>query len=192
MYLDIDECKRRLLALLKQKSLKRGRFLLASGMWSDYYIDGKQTSLDPEGAYLIGRLLFAAVVQNPPLPQAIGGVTLGADPLVTATCVISYIEGSPLKGFIIRKTPKDHGTQRWIEGAESLHPGAEVVIVEDVLTTGGTVLSGVRHVQEEGFRVRAVCALIDRQEGAAQRLLNEGIHLTALFTKEDVLADSDC
>jgi orotate phosphoribosyltransferase len=188
LYENIEHCKSRLLTLLREKSLRRGRFLLKSGAWSDYYIDGKQTSLDPEGAYLIGRILFETIRSRQPFPAGIGGVTLGADPLVTATSVISFMHGSPLPAFIIRTTPKDHGTRRWIEGSENLAQGGEVVLVEDVLTTGGTILEGARHVREEGFRVGAVYALIDRQEGAERTLLAQGIPLVALFTKDDLLA----
>lgn len=184
-----EEDKKRLLALLKAKSLRRERVLLRSGKWSDYYIDGKQTSLDPEGAYLIGRVLFEMLRSCAPFPKAIGGVTLGADPIVTAVSVVSYLEGSPLAAFIIRKEPKDHGTGRWIEGLTSLIPKSEVVIVEDVLTTGGTILEGVRHVREEGFIVRAAYVLIDREEGGRQRLMSEGIPLIPLFTKKDILED---
>jgi orotate phosphoribosyltransferase len=184
---EIEEYKQRLLVLLKEKSLKRGRIRLRSGKLSDYYVDGKQTSLDAEGAYLIGKILFQMIRSCPPLPQGIGGVTLGADPIVTATAVVSYLGGCPLPAFIIRKEPKEHGTGRWIEGLANLKPGGSVVLVEDVLTTGATILEGARRVKEEGFIINSIYVLLDREEGGKERIALEGIPLISLFTKRDIL-----
>jgi len=186
---EIDEYKKRLLVLFKNKSLRKGKVRLRSGKWSDYYVDGKQTALDPEGAFLIGKILFEMIRSSSIVPKGIGGVTLGADPVVTAVSVVSYIEGLPLPAFIIRKEPKDHGTGRWIEGLVNLTPGCEVALVEDVLTTGGTILEGVKHVREEGFVVSSIYVLLDREEGGKERIMSEGITPICIFTKKDVLED---
>jgi orotate phosphoribosyltransferase len=151
-------------------------------------VDGKQTALDPEGAYLIGKILFEMIRSSPSFPKGIGGVTLGADPIVTATSVVSYLEGSPLPAFIIRKEPKDHGTGRWIEGLANLTPGGDVVLVEDVLTTGGTILEGVKRVKEEGFIINSIYVLVDREEGGREKILGEGISLISLYTQNDMLS----
>jgi orotate phosphoribosyltransferase len=185
---DLEGLRERLLQILREKSLERGRFQLRSGKWSDYYVDGKQTTLDAEGSYLIGKLLFHKIHSQGDLPKGIGGVTLGADPIVTAVSLVSYLEGHPLPAFIIRKEPKGHGTERWIEGLKNILPGSEVVIVEDVLTTGGTILDGVRHAREAGFEVGRVYTLIDRQEGGRENIEATSLVLDSLFTRDELLA----
>lgn len=112
---------------------------------------------------------------------------MGADPIVTAVSVVSYLERCPIPGFIIRKEPKGHGTGRWIEGLGNLVPGTGVVLVEDVLTTGGTLLEGVRRVREAGFSVIRLFVLLDRQEGGRENIEAEGLALEALFTREELL-----
>jgi orotate phosphoribosyltransferase len=179
----------RLLRILQEKSVERGRFQLRSGRWSDYYVDGKQTTLDAEGSYLIGKLLLQRIGASGERPQGIGGVTLGADPIVTAVSLVSYLEGSPIPAFIIRKEPKGHGTERWIEGLKNIVPGSPVVVVEDVLTTGGTLLEGVRHAREAGFQVNRVYTLIDRQEGGREAIEAESLVLDSLFTRDELLAE---
>ena len=186
---NVESLRKRLLQVLREKSVERGRFQLTSGRWSDYYVDGKQTTLDAEGCYLIGKLLFHKIRSEKEFPKGIGGVTLGADPIVTAVSLVSYLEGRPLPAFIIRKQPKGHGTGRWIEGLKNIAPGGEVVIVEDVLTTGGTLLEGVRRAREAGFEVRRVYALIDRQEGGRENIEAASLVLDPLFTRDELLAE---
>jgi orotate phosphoribosyltransferase len=180
--------RERLLQILREKSVERGRFQLRSGRWSDFYVDGKQTTLDAEGSYLVGKVLFQRIMDLGEIPGGIGGVTLGADPIVTAVSVVSHLEGRPIPAFIIRKEPKGHGTERWIEGLKNLTPGSRVVIVEDVLTTGGTLLEGVRHAREAGFRVSHVFALVDRQEGGREAVEAASLVLDSLFTRDQLLA----
>lgn len=181
--------RNRLLQILREKSVERGRFQLRSGRWSDYYVDGKQTTLDAEGSYLIGKVLFSRIGSSEEFPQGVGGVTLGADPIVTAVSLVSHLEGRPLPAFIIRKEPKGHGTERWIEGLKNIRAGSQVVIVEDVLTTGGTLLEGVRHAREAGFEVRRVFTLIDREEGGRENIEAASLVLDALFTRGELLAE---
>ena len=152
-------------------------------------MDGKQTTLDAEGSYLIGKLLFERIRDLDPFPKGVGGVTLGADPIVTAVSLVSHLEGRPIPAFIIRKEPKGHGTDRWIEGLKNIAPGSQVVIVEDVLTTGGTLLEGVRHAREAGLEVNRVYALIDRQEGGREKIEDASLVLDALFTRDDLLSE---
>jgi len=185
----IDNLKNRLLQILREKSVERGSFQLRSGRKSDYYVDAKQTTLDAEGSYLIGKVLFERIRVVEDFPRAVGGVTLGADPIVTAVSLISHLEGNPIPAFIIRKEPKGHGTERWIEGLKNITSGSQVVVVEDVLTTGGTLLEGVRHAREAGFEVSRVYALIDRQEGGRENIEAASLVLDALFTREELLAE---
>jgi orotate phosphoribosyltransferase len=186
---DIEKLRSRLLKILREKSVERGRFQLRSGRWSDYYVDGKQTTLDAEGSYLIGKILFSRIVSLEAFPGGVGGVTLGADPIVTAVSLVSHLEGRPLPAFIIRKEPKGHGTERWIEGLKNIQAGSEVVVVEDVLTTGGTLLEGVRHAREAGFEVRRVFTLIDRQEGGRENIEAASLALDSVFTRDELLAE---
>jgi orotate phosphoribosyltransferase len=170
--------------LLRARSYERRRVVLTSGKESDFYFDGKQTSLDPEGAYLIGRLFLNRLRSSEPAVEAVGGMTLGGDPLVTAVALTSHLEGHPLPAFIIRKEPKGHGTGQWIEGKKNIVQGARVAILEDVVTTGGTTLKAIERVTQEGFIPVRVIALVDRQEGGAESVAAQGVHFEALFLRE--------
>jgi len=175
--------RRRLLELLREHSLALGEFRLASGKTSPYYLDTKKTTLLPEGAYLSARLLLDFLRDEGIEVDAIGGPTIGADPIVCAACALSQIEGRPLRAFLVRKEPKPHGTGRRLEG--NLLPRSRVVVVEDVVTTGGSTLEAVRAVEEEGHRVVAIVCLVDREEGAAARL--SGYRLHALYRSAEIL-----
>lgn len=181
-----DEHWEKLRRLLLEKSYEKRRVVLTSGRESDFYVDGKQTSLHPEGIYLIGKLLFRQLTSQGPRVEAVGGMTLGADPLVSAVALVSHLEGSPLPAFIIRKEPKGHGTGQWIEGKKNLSPRAPVAILEDVVTTGGTTLKAVERAEQEGLQVVRVLALVDREEGGAQAVAKSGLTLEALFLRSDL------
>ncbi|MDA8165308.1 MAG: orotate phosphoribosyltransferase [Desulfobacteraceae bacterium] len=183
----MDE-KEQLKRLLLAKSYRQGTFTLSSGRKSDFYIDGKQTTLSAEGAYLCGRLLFELIRRHPAPIAAVGGMTLGADPLVTAVSVVSYLEKSPIPAFIVRKEPKKHGTEDYLEGRANLPASATVALVEDVVTTGGTLLKVIDRVEAQGFKVGLVAAIVDRQEGGAEALAARGYPLQAIFTRESLLA----
>lgn len=182
----MDE-RARLRKLLLEKSYREGTFTLTSGKTSDFYIDGKQTTLSAEGAYLCGRLLYRLIAENRETISAVGGMTLGADPLVTAVSIVSYLEGNPLPAFIVRKESRGHGTDRYIEGRNNLPSGALVAVVEDVVTTGGTLIKVIDRVEKEGFRVGMVAAIVDRQEGGAENLAARGYPLTAIFSREQLV-----
>lgn len=186
---DMDE-RKRLQTLLLQKSCRRGTFTLTSGRVSDFYCDGKQTTLDAEGAWLCGRLLYGFIREHGEPLAAVGGMTLGADPLVTAVSLVSYVEKSPIPAFIVRKEAKGHGTGNFIEGKSNIAPGALVALVEDVVTTGGTLLKVIDRVEAEGFRVGLVAAILDREEGGAEALAARGYPLRAVFTRTQLLNEN--
>ena len=177
--------RERLLDILKERSVEWGTFVLASGKTSTIYFDGKQTTLHPEGAYLIGKILFE-MLRNAKV-DAVGGMTLGADPIVTSIALVSFIEGKPIPAFIIRKEPKKHGKGLWIEGKGNLSKGSPVAIIEDVVTTGKTTLEAISRAREEGLKVVKVLAVVDREEGGRETLAKEGLELEAIFKKSDIM-----
>lgn len=178
--------KERLKEILLEKSYREGTFTLTSGKTSDFYIDGKQTTLSAEGAYLCGRLLFDIIRNAPEKIDAVGGMTLGADPLVTAVSLVSHLEKESIPAFIVRKEAKGHGTGNYIEGKSNLTPGCRVALVEDVVTTGGTLIKVIERVENEGFKVGLVATIIDRQEGGAEALEKLGYPLHTIFTRQEL------
>jgi len=178
----------RLKQILLEKSYRKGSFTLTSGKTSDFYIDGKQTTLSAEGAYLCGKLIFELIQSEGNNIQAVGGMTLGADPLVTAVSIVSYLEKKPLPAFIVRKEAKGHGTGNYIEGLGNMTPGCHVALVEDVVTTGGTLLKVIDRVEQQGFKVGLVVTVVERQEGGTDILAEAGYKLESIFTKEELLA----
>jgi orotate phosphoribosyltransferase len=177
----------RLLDLLKQKAYTRGTVILTSGKESDFYIDCRPVTLHPEGAYLVGKLLFERLRGSREAVRGVGGMTMGADPIATAVSLISFLEGSPVPAFIIRKEPKKHGRGLWIEGINNLPEGTAVAIVEDVVTTGGSTIKAIERAKEEGLKVVQVLALVDREEGGKENLKKLGYDLETLFTRADFL-----
>ncbi|HTN44418.1 MAG TPA: orotate phosphoribosyltransferase [Nitrospiria bacterium] len=161
----------------------RAVFKLTSGQMSRYYVDCKKVTLDPKGAALIGRLVFERI--KPLHPQGVGGLTLGADPIAVAVALTSHLEGQPVPAFIIRKEPKGHGSRAWIEG--NLPEGAGVVVVEDVVTTGGSTLKAIERLKAHGCKILKVVALVDRQEGGREKIEASGYLLESLFTVDDLL-----
>ncbi len=173
--------------IILEKSYRQGTFKLTSGRISDFYIDCKQTTLSAEGAYLCGRLLFE-IIKDFQEVRAVGGMTLGADPLVTAVSIVSYLENVPIPAFIIRKEPKGHGTGSWIEGKSNIPAGSSVALVEDVVTTGGTLVKAIERTRQEGFEVGPVLTVVDRQEGGVERLKEEGFELRSIFTRSELVS----
>ena len=179
---------RRLKEIILTKSYRKGEFTLTSGKTSDFYIDGKQTTLSAEGAYLCGKLILDLINNSGDNIQAVGGMTLGADPLVTATSIVSHLEKKPIPAFIVRKEAKGHGTGNFIEGLSNMSPGCSVALVEDVVTTGGTLLKVIDRVEQQGFKVGLVVTVVERQEGGVKVLADAGYRLESIFTKEELLA----
>jgi orotate phosphoribosyltransferase len=181
------DLRQRLLNLLKEKSYRKGKVILASGKESDFYIDCRPVTLHPEGAFLVGKLLFERLQEVPGRILGVGGLTMGADPIATAVSLTSYLEGAPMAAFIIRKEPKKHGRGLWVEGIANLPEGTPVAIVEDVVTTGGSTWKAIERAAEEGLKVAKVLALVDREEGGRENLQNRGYELDCLFTRRDFL-----
>ncbi len=179
--------RQRLRELLLEKSYREGTFTLTSGKTSDFYIDGKQTTLDAEGSYLCGCLLYELIKQSTEPISAVGGMTLGADPLVTAASIVSFLAHDPIPAFIVRKEAKGHGTGNYIEGKKNLPHGCKVALVEDVVTTGGTLLQVIERVENEGFSVGLVVTVVDRQEGGAEVLAEAGYPLKSIFTRTQLV-----
>ena len=179
--------RERLLELLRTTAFQEREIVLSSGRTSNFYIDCKQVSLDAEGATLIGELFHAMINELAPHAVAVGGLTLGADPLATATSVISFQRGRPRAAFLVRKEPKGHGTNQWIESTK-LPAGADVVIVEDVITTGAATLKAIERARLAGLRVVHAIGLVDRLEGGREAVIQE-TPLTTLFTRRDFLPD---
>ena len=188
MIKDAASMRQRLKELLLQKSYRKGKIKLSSGRESDFYIDGKQTTLDAEGAYLCGSLLYETINREGNRIEGVGGMTLGADPLVTAVSIVSYLAGKPLPAFIVRKEAKSHGTENYLEGAKNLPDGARVALLEDVVTTGGTLLQVIDRVEALGFEVALVATVVDRQEGGVEALAAKGYRLHSVFTREELLS----
>lgn len=184
MMTTFESHRARLLTLLQTLSYEQREVILASGKPSNFYIDCKQTALTGEGHFLIGWLFHAIIRDKAPACEAVGGITMGADPLASATSLTSFLAGRPLAAFYVRKEPKGHGTQQWIEGTKNLREGMPVAVVEDVITTGGSTLKAIERARGGGLVVAHVLALVDREEGGAQAIEREA-PLTALFKKSD-------
>jgi orotate phosphoribosyltransferase len=174
----------RLLAIVKQKSLLRGQFKLVSGAISDYYLDMKPTTFDPEGSALVAEIIFGMLKDDRQI-DAIGGLELGAVPIIAAVCARSFPD-RPIQGFIVRKQNKGHGTDQKIDG--NFQPNSNVILLEDVTTKGGSVMQAVRAVRAQGAVVRRIISIVDRLEGAEANLKKEGIALQSIFTTKDLLA----
>jgi len=184
-----SESVSRLVDLVARKALRRGTFRLASGREASFYLDAKQVVLDAEGAMLVGRAILERLGGLPRFPDAVGGMSIGADPITSAVVTMAGVSGRPLKGFLIRKEPKDHGTKRYVEGP--VEPGDRVVIVEDVTTTGGSSLLAIERAREFGLVVERVVTVIDRLAGAAAAFAARGVPLESLVTIRDLGIDPD-
>jgi orotate phosphoribosyltransferase len=176
--------KDRLVALLKERSVRFGEFTLKSGKTSDLYVDARTTTFHPEGAVLIANLILDRMR---PDVVAVGGPATGAIPMAGAISALSFIRSRPVAGFMVRKEPKGHGTKQWLEGVHGLSPGAKVCVVEDTVTTGGSVLEAIGHIEDAGFEVVQCICVVDRREGAVQRFTEAGHVLEALVGREDLV-----
>lgn len=175
--------KKRLKELLLQKSYLKGDFVLTSGERSKVFFDVKMTSLDPEGAYLAADLILD-MLEGKNI-QAVGGIAVGACPIVSAICVRSYERGMPISCFYVRKEEKKHGTQKKIEGFE-LKKGYRVAIVDDVATKGGSMLDAIHPVKALGCEIVKTIVVVDREQGAADRLKAAGYTLESIFRRSEL------
>jgi orotate phosphoribosyltransferase len=174
-----------LVRLLATRSARRGSFTLASGRQSSLYIDARLTTMTPEGQRLVGRLGLRVLHEMAWLPDAVGGLTLGADPIAYAICHSSAQSERPLKAFTVRKEPKAHGTGKQVEGP--LSSGDRAVIIEDVITTGASAARALEAVKREGGIPVGVLALVDREEGGREHLEALGVPVRALTTASEIM-----
>lgn len=174
--------KKRLLELLKESSLEMRPVILSSGKTSDYYMDCKRVTLSSEGAYLTGKLMLEMIL---PGVYAVAGLTLGADPIVSSISVLSHLEKRGLSGLIVRKEPKKHGTMSYVEGP-ALPKGAMVAVVEDVVTSGASLIRAIDRIAAAGYLPVQALTILDRQEGGREAIKERGLVLQALFTREDL------
>jgi orotate phosphoribosyltransferase len=176
----------RLIDLLATRSARRGSFTLASGRQSDFYIDCRPTTMHPEGLAAIGPLGLQVLGERGWAASSVGGLTLGADPVSYAIAYASQLAGTPIRAFTVRKEAKSHGTGKVIEGA--FEPGDRVVVVEDVITTGGSALRAVEAVRAAGATVLGVLAVVDRNEGGREAIEATGLEVAALVTAAEIVA----
>jgi orotate phosphoribosyltransferase len=174
-----------LLKILKTLSYEEGEFVLKSGKKSTFYIDARETALNPAGMYLTGAIMYKMVREIPGI-EAVGGVSVGADPLVCAVVLNAYALKDDLAGFFIRKEPKGHGRNLWIEGAKNLRKAMNVVILEDVVTTGGSSLKAIEVTEKEGYKVVGVIALLDRLDGGKEAIESKGYIFKSIFNLNDL------
>ena len=179
---DLKELKAKLLDLLNKEALRRGKFVLSSGKESSYYLDGRVITLSPEGAYLVASIILEMIKGRN--IDAIGGPTLGADPIVGAIAALSHIKQAPIKTFIVRKATKEHGTQRQIEGP-ALKGGSRVILVDDVATTGNSLIEAKQTLDKIGVKADTAIVIVDRCEGANENLAKAGLKLESIFSRSD-------
>lgn len=177
--------KSRLLSILRNKSVSYGNVTLSSGNTSNYYIDAKKTTYDAEGVYLAGKLIFDLIQKENKGISAVGGLTMGADPIVVSTIIAAMSADYQLNGFSVRKDRKSHGQRKLIEG--NLTKGDKVVIIDDVITTGRSTISAIDAVEDYGCEIVLVVALVDRCEGGAKKIREKGLEFTSLFKIRDVV-----
>lgn len=178
--------KEALIQLLCRKSVKfsaEPSFKLVSGRMSRFYVNCKPTTMSPRGMYLAGHLVFDCLESTD--VSAVGGLTFGADPIAMATSFTSELKGHPIKAFSIRKTRKDHGIVKWIEG--DIQPGERIAIIDDVATTGGSTIKAIERARSEGMEVVKVVILVDRQEGGLDNIRQHVADVSAITTKSELL-----
>jgi orotate phosphoribosyltransferase len=172
--------------LIRDKALRFGQFTLASGKQANYYLDCRQITLDAQGVRLVGEGMLDQLADD--LPDLVGGMAIGADPITAAILTLAGMRGQALRGVMVRKEAKQHGTGRFVEGP--FHEGESIVIVEDVVTTGGSSLLAIERCEAVGLKVARVLAIVDRLEGGREAFAAKGYQLTTLFTVRDFGIDS--
>ena len=179
---NIDELKKDLYKLLEKEALRRGDFTLSSGKKSNYYLDGRVITMTPEGAYLVGNIILE--MSKGKGVNAIGGPTLGADPIVGAVACLAYQRDIPVKTFIVRKAAKEHGMAKQVEGP-ALAAGSKVILVDDVATTGKALIEAKEALDKIGVIAETAIVIVDRKEGAADNLAKVGLRLESIFSIKD-------
>lgn len=183
-----QSCLRELAQYLLQNSYRKGTFTLTSGKTSDFYIDGKKTILSGDMVVHVGMSLFNMIEQSGLPISVVAGMTLGADPLITATSMMGYLCGRPLSQIIIRKEAKGHGTMQYLEKGADAQPGTSVALLEDVVTTGGTLFKSIDRIKADGFNVGLILVIVDREEGGCDALRNAGYDVRSVYTRTELLS----
>jgi orotate phosphoribosyltransferase len=181
----VSQPREDLLALLTELSFEKRQVVLSSGLTSNFYVDCKQTLLHPDGMALVGTVLVDTWQELGCEIDAVGGPTLGADPMTCAFVLQARRRGRFVPGFFIRKEAKGHGTMAWVEGTRSLTEKARVLVLEDVITTGGSSIRSIERLRDVGCDILGLLCLVDRMEGGRQAIENTGVPVTALFKKTD-------
>ncbi len=175
-----------LASLVRRLSYREGDFTLASGQKSSFYVDLKATTLHPEGAERVGREAVALIRELGLQLDGVGGLTLGADPIATAVSLAGHKAGYFWPAYIVRKEAKGHGTGRFLEGTENLRMGGNLLVLEDVTTTGGSALQAVQRIREAGYRCAGVLTVVDREQGGRQAFEKAGVPFYRLLTLDEV------
>lgn len=171
-----------------ERSLEVGEFVLASGARSSYYIDARRTTFSAEGQFLLGLEVLRAIQEAGLRPGWIGGLTMGADPIACAVAHRSWLDGTPIQAFSVRKEAKEYGTARQVEGG--LPPGARVVVLEDALTTGGSSLRAAAALEAAGANIEGILTVVDREEGGGERIREAGHPFVRLYTASELLLEA--
>ena len=187
-YRSVQTMKTRLIDLIIERTFRftdKPTFKLASGKMSSYYFNCKPTTLNSEGMYLIGNLLYDLIKSRKSWKaKGVGGLTLGADPISNAIAYTFHLKGEQMESFVVRKEPKKHGTMLWVEG--NVGKGDKVIIIEDVITTGGSTIKAIDRAKKCGLNVLGVIVLIDRQEGGKEKIEARGVKVETLLTREEI------
>lgn len=187
-YRSVKTMKKRLIDLVIERTFRftdKPTFKLASGKMSSYYFNCKPTTLNSEGMYLIGNLLYGLIKSKRSWKaKGVGGLTLGADAISNAIAHTFYLKGEQMESFVVRKEPKKHGTMLWLEG--NVGNGDKVIIIEDVVTTGGSTIKAIDRAKKCGLKVLGVIVLIDRQEGGKEKIQAKGVKVETLLTREEI------
>lgn len=181
-----QQLKAQLASLVRKLSYREGDFTLASGKKSKFYVDLKATTLHPEGAKLIGELATRVLLESGLPIDAVGGLTLGADPLATAISMTALSYGKVWPAFIVRKEAKDHGTGKYIEGTENMPEAAHVIVLEDVVTTGSSSIQAIERLRAAGYKPVAALTVVDREQGGREAIEKLGVKLLHLATLTEV------
>lgn len=182
----LDALKNKLVDIIREKSYEKKEITLSSGLKSNFYIDMKQTMLSAEGIYLVSRLMLEKLKPLEGKITGVGGMTMGADPMTSVVSLMSLSWKKPVNAFYIRKEPKGHGTNEWVEGLKNFNIGESVFILEDVVTTGGSSLKAVERAEMAGLKVLGVLTCVDRQEGGREKIEAKGLKFMTLVTKREI------
>jgi orotate phosphoribosyltransferase len=184
-----DLLKKELIDMIREKSYEKKEITLSSGLKSNFYVDMKQTMLHAKGIYLVSRLMLEKLKSFDGKIAGVGGMTMGADPMTSVVSLMSLTWKNPVHAFYIRKEPKGHGTNEWVEGLKNFSKGESVFILEDVVTTGGSSLKAVERAEMAGLKVLGILTCVDRQEGGLEKIEEKGLQFLTLVTKQEIACE---